>query len=68
MAPTMSNSLQPPTMYGMPQSAVSHIGGPTASKVDPNQIPRATPSSAVILHETRQGNQANPPPVFYLEL
>ncbi|XP_057528262.1 protein transport protein SEC24 B-like [Amaranthus tricolor] len=62
MAPTMSNSLQPPTMYGMPQSAVSHIGGPTASKVDPNQIPRATPSSAVILHETRQGNQANPPP------
>ncbi|GFP96512.1 protein transport protein sec24-like at4g32640 [Phtheirospermum japonicum] len=32
------------------------------SKIDPNQIPRLTPSSAVILHETREGNQANPPP------
>lgn len=66
-------------MYGMPpplasQSmatmppAISHIGGPTASKVDPNQIPRPIPSSTVILYETRQSNQANPPPVLYLDL
>ncbi|GER54182.1 transport Sec24 family protein [Striga asiatica] len=55
-------------MFGMPPGgpppptqsmAMGHTG---QSKIDPNQIPRLTPSSAVILHETRQGNQANPPP------
>nr|AMP82922.1 CEF [Catalpa bungei] len=55
-------------MFGMPPGgpplpnqsmALSQTG---QSKIDPNQIPRLTPSSAVILHETRQGNQANPPP------
>ncbi|XP_073296685.1 protein transport protein SEC24 B-like isoform X2 [Primulina huaijiensis] len=31
------------------------------SRIDPNQIPHLTPTT-VILHETRQNNQANPPP------
>lgn len=71
--PSLSSSLQPPTMYGMPQPlagqtmaamppAGSHMGGPTASKVDPSQIPRPIPTSSAVLYETRQGNQANPPP------
>ncbi|KAL0290380.1 UNVERIFIED_CONTAM: protein transport protein Sec24-like [Sesamum calycinum] len=59
---------QQPRMFGMPpggpplpnQSMALNQTG--QSKIDPNQIPRLTPSSAVILHETRQGNQANPPP------
>ncbi|KAA8541400.1 hypothetical protein F0562_025363 [Nyssa sinensis] len=68
-------SAQPPRMFGMPpplptesmaaiSPAMSHMGAPMAgpSKIDPNQIPRPIPSSSVILHETRQGNQANPPP------
>lgn len=64
-----------PRMFGMPpplpnqsMTAISHsvgqTGAPVAgpSKIDPNQIPRPTPDSSVVLHETRQGNQANPPP------
>ncbi|KAK6148011.1 hypothetical protein DH2020_018923 [Rehmannia glutinosa] len=58
---------QPQQMFGMPQGpplpnqsmTLSQTG---QSKIDPNQIPRLSPSSAVILHETRQDNQANPPP------
>lgn len=66
-------------MFGMPpplpnqsmtsvSPAVGQIGAPVAgaSKIDPNQIPRPIPGSSVILHETRQGNQANPPPVIFL--
>ncbi|XP_030959941.1 protein transport protein Sec24-like At4g32640 isoform X2 [Quercus lobata] len=73
--PPITGSPQPPRMFGMPpplpnqsmtsvSSAVGQIGAPVAgaSKIDPNQIPRPIPSSSVILHETRQGNQANPPP------
>ncbi|KNA17733.1 hypothetical protein SOVF_077480 [Spinacia oleracea] len=70
---SFSSSVQPPTMYGMPPpmasqtmagmpSAVGQTGGPMASKVDPSQIPRPFPSPSVVLYETRQGNQANPPP------
>ncbi|KAL0425234.1 UNVERIFIED_CONTAM: protein transport protein Sec24-like [Sesamum radiatum] len=63
---------QQPRMFGMPpggpplpnQSMALNQTG--QSKIDPNQIPRLTPSSAVILHETRQGNQANPPPLALL--
>ncbi|CAK9176515.1 unnamed protein product [Ilex paraguariensis] len=69
-------SSQPPRMFGMPplppqnQSladippAMGHTGAAVTgpSKIDPNQIPHPIPSSSVILHETRQGNQANPPP------
>ncbi|XP_006352770.1 protein transport protein Sec24-like CEF [Solanum tuberosum] len=63
-------SMQPPSMYGMapplPNQAVasitSSIGHSSPSKVDPNQIPRPIPNTSVVLHETRQGNQANPPP------
>lgn len=40
--------------------ALSQIG---LSNIDANQIPRLTSTSAVILHETRQDNQANTPPV-----
>lgn len=73
----LSGSVQPPRMFGMPppplpnQSmtaipALSQTGAPVSgtSKIDPNQIPRPIPSSSSILYETRQGNQANPPPVF----
>ncbi|KAI4357332.1 hypothetical protein L6164_001288 [Bauhinia variegata] len=68
----------PPTpgMFGMPpppmqnQSmtttipTVGQTGAPMAgpSKIDPNQIPRPSSSNSVILHETRQGNQATIPP------
>ncbi|PHT80461.1 hypothetical protein T459_18513 [Capsicum annuum] len=63
-------SMQPPSMYGMapplPNQAVasitSSIGHSSPSKVDPNQIPRPIPNASVVLHETRQGYQANPPP------
>lgn len=66
----------PPGMYGMPpppplpnqMTAISPVVGQTggslagSSKIDPNQIPRPIPGSSVLLHDTRQGNQANPPP------
>lgn len=61
---------QPPRMFGMPQGGPPGpnqsmaLVQPGQSKIDPNQIPRLTPSSDVILHETRQNNQANPPPVI----
>ncbi|XP_075480744.1 protein transport protein SEC24 C-like isoform X2 [Primulina tabacum] len=66
-SPPVSGHMQQPQMYGMPpvppllqnQMALNQTA---QSKIDPNQIPRLTSSSAVILHETRQGNQANPPP------
>lgn len=72
-------SMQPPTMYGIPPSSVSqqapHISpgmsfpsttgapGSGPSRIDPNQIPRPVPSSAVTVFETRQNNQACIPPV-----
>ncbi|KAJ9180138.1 hypothetical protein P3X46_008420 [Hevea brasiliensis] len=77
VAPTpIPGSAQPPTMFGMPPppplpnqtTAISPVVGQTggslagSSKIDPNQIPRPVPGSSVILHDTRQGNQANPPP------
>ncbi|XAR67803.1 hypothetical protein NMG60_11002716 [Bertholletia excelsa] len=75
MAPPIAASAQPPQMFGMPPQppnqsmatispAMGQMGTsmPGPSKIDPNQIPRPTPSSSVILHETRLGNQANPPP------
>ncbi|KAL0429643.1 UNVERIFIED_CONTAM: protein transport protein Sec24-like CEF [Sesamum radiatum] len=71
--PPIPGPMQPqPRMFGMPpggpplpnQSMALNQTG--QSKIDPNQIPRLTPSSAVILHETRQGNQANPPPLALL--
>ncbi|KAG5522496.1 hypothetical protein RHGRI_034613 [Rhododendron griersonianum] len=75
-APPIPGSSQPPRMFGMPPQpsdqsmatispAMGHMGAPMAgpSKIDPNQIPRPIPSISVILHETRQGNQANLPPI-----
>ncbi|KAJ6682859.1 VON WILLEBRAND FACTOR TYPE A-RELATED [Salix koriyanagi] len=72
--PPIPGSLQPPRMFGMPpplpnqMTAISPVIGQTGSplsgtsKIDPNQIPRPIPGSSVILHDTRAGNQANPPP------
>ncbi|KAJ0745650.1 putative Zinc finger, Sec23/Sec24-type, sec23/Sec24, trunk domain, sec23/Sec24, helical [Helianthus annuus] len=74
--PPISGSAQPPRMYGMApplpnqqaMATISPAAGPIGnavsgpSKIDPNQIPRPVPSSSVLIHETRQGNQANPPP------
>ncbi|XP_051147877.1 protein transport protein Sec24-like CEF [Andrographis paniculata] len=54
--------------YGMPSGGPPlpnqsmALGQTGQSKIDPNQIPRLTPNSTVIFHETRQDNQANPPP------
>ncbi|CAN8327041.1 unnamed protein product [Cochlearia groenlandica] len=45
-----------PTAIGQPGSA------PGPSRIDPNQIPRPGSSSSPIIFETRQSNQANPPP------
>ncbi|XP_076886788.1 protein transport protein SEC24 C-like [Bidens hawaiensis] len=74
--PLIPGAGQLPRMYGMPpplpnQQAMATISpamgaGGTAvtgpSKIDPNQIPRPIPNTSVVLHETRQANQANPPP------
>ncbi|XP_020211286.1 protein transport protein Sec24-like At4g32640 [Cajanus cajan] len=74
--PPVPGTSQPPRMFGMPpplpnqsmtttiSPSVGQTGAPMAgpSKIDPNQIPRPTPGSSVILHETRQGNQATIPP------
>ncbi|XP_015570527.1 protein transport protein Sec24-like At4g32640 isoform X2 [Ricinus communis] len=74
--PPIPGSAQPPRMFRMPpppplpnqMTAISPVVGQTGSsmaglsKIDPNQIPRPIPSSSVTLHDTRQGNQANPPP------
>lgn len=80
-SPSIPGSGQPPRMFGMPpplptQSmtnmppAIGQTGAPVASssKIDPQQIPRPVPSSVVVLYDTREGNQANPPPVLYLFL
>ncbi|XP_076896769.1 protein transport protein SEC24 B-like [Bidens hawaiensis] len=74
--PPILGSAQPPSVYGMQPPLPNHqamatispamgaggsaVTGP--SKIDPSQIPRPIPSPSVLLHETRQGNQANPPP------
>lgn len=55
----------PPGGPPLPNQSMT-MGQTGQSKIDPNQIPRLTPSSTVILHETRQNNQANPPPVISL--
>lgn len=69
----------PPRMFSMPPrapgqtlpsvpSAMGHLSlaGSRVSmsqKINPNQVPRPLPSSSIIYYETRQGNQANFPPV-----
>ncbi|KAG4907429.1 hypothetical protein AAZX31_20G097600 [Glycine max] len=74
--PPVPGPSQGPRMFGMQpplpnqsmtttiSPAVGQTGAPMAgpSKIDPNQIPRPTPGSSVILHDTRQGNQATIPP------
>ncbi|CAN7022267.1 unnamed protein product [Brassica rapa subsp. trilocularis] len=53
----------PGSMYGMgpvPNQSMTTVSGP--SKVDLNQIPRPGSISGPIMYETRQENQANPPP------
>ncbi|KMT02852.1 hypothetical protein BVRB_8g194310 isoform B [Beta vulgaris subsp. vulgaris] len=67
--PSMPGSMQPPRMYGMPppgpaqtMAAMPAMSQTGPSKIDPNQIPRPLPSSSMVMHETRVGNQANLPP------
>ncbi|KAL4571843.1 hypothetical protein LXL04_018608 [Taraxacum kok-saghyz] len=58
--PSLSNQQSLATI-----SPVMGAGGGAAtgpSRIDPNQIPRPIPNPSVLIHETRQGNQANPPP------
>lgn len=70
--------MQPRMMFGMASlhsnqaeaaitPSMGHAGSAFAgqSNFDSSQIPRPISNSAVILHETRQGNKANPPPVNY---
>ncbi|KAL0415590.1 UNVERIFIED_CONTAM: protein transport protein Sec24-like CEF [Sesamum latifolium] len=60
--------MQKPQMFGMPPgqpplpNQSMSLGQTGQSKIDPNQIPRLSTSSSVILHETRHDNQANLPP------
>ncbi|KAF4370869.1 hypothetical protein G4B88_012669 [Cannabis sativa] len=67
--PPVPGSMQPPRMYPNQsmttiQSGIGQTGAPVAgsTKIDPNQIPRPLPSSSIIQHVTRHGNQANCPP------
>ncbi|KAF8377055.1 hypothetical protein HHK36_030427 [Tetracentron sinense] len=78
VGPPIPAIMQPPRMFGMPPPLPSqsmttvppvmgHLpvaGAPMAgpSKIDPNQIPHPMSNSSVILYDTRQSNQANPPP------
>lgn len=73
--PSMPGSVQPPRMYGMPppapaqtMAAMPAMSQTGPSKIDPTQIPRPLPNSSVAVHETRVGNQANLPPVFFILL
>nr|XP_043619292.1 protein transport protein Sec24-like At4g32640 [Erigeron canadensis] len=60
MQPALSNQQSMATISPAMGAGGSAVTGP--SKIDPNQIPRPIPSPSVLLHETRQGSQANPPP------
>ncbi|CAH2065465.1 unnamed protein product [Thlaspi arvense] len=53
----------PGSVYGMgpvPNQSMTTVSSP--SKIDLTQIPRPGSSSSPIVFDTRQGNQANPPP------
>lgn len=66
--PPIHGAMQQQQMFGMPPGPPPFpnqsitFGQTGQSKIDPDQIPRFTPSSTEILHETRKDNQANPPP------
>lgn len=62
MSPPLPNQQAMATISPAMGPSGTGVSGP--SKIDPNQIPRPVPSSSVLMHETRQGNQANPPPVY----
>ncbi|XP_073136765.1 protein transport protein SEC24 B-like isoform X2 [Henckelia pumila] len=66
--PPITGTMQQQQMFGVAPGlsplpnqtmALSHT---PQSRIDPDQIPHLTPTSTVILHETRRNNQANPPP------
>lgn len=67
------DAVQLPRMFGMPLPqpnqfpAIDQNGASLEDswKTNSNQVPRPTPSSSIILHDTQQGNQANPPPVLH---
>ncbi|XWS64658.1 hypothetical protein CRYUN_Cryun05aG0021900 [Craigia yunnanensis] len=65
------DAVQPPRMFRIPQPqpnqllpAINQTGATLGDswKTNSNQVPRPTPSSSTILHDTRQGNRANPLP------
>ncbi|KAK6233036.1 hypothetical protein SCA6_003109 [Theobroma cacao] len=65
------DAFQPPRVFGMPplqpnqlSPAIDQTGTSLEGswKSNSDQVPRPSPSSSTILHDTRQGNQANPPP------
>ncbi|XP_038725298.1 protein transport protein Sec24-like At4g32640 [Tripterygium wilfordii] len=72
--PPIPGSVQQRRMFGMHPTlphqsttispATGQTGAPVAgpSRIDPHQIPRPIPSATAVVHETRVGNQANPPP------
>lgn len=62
MPPPLPNQPVSPVQHGMGHPSFTGPPGPGPSKIDPNQIPHPVPTSSVILFETRQNNQANPPP------
>ncbi|XP_042467739.1 protein transport protein Sec24-like At4g32640 isoform X1 [Zingiber officinale] len=63
MPPGMPGQPIPPVLPAMGHSALAGPQVSTQSKIDPNQIPRPLPNSSITIFETRQGNQANVPPV-----
>lgn len=68
MPPPLPNQPVSPIQHGMGHPSFTGPPGPGPSKIDPNQIPHPIPTSSVILFETRQNNQANPPPVCLVPL
>lgn len=63
MMPPLSNQAEAAITPSMGYAGSALTG---QSNIDSDQVPRPIPNSAVILHATRQGNQANPPPVNYI--
>ncbi|OMO96447.1 Zinc finger, Sec23/Sec24-type [Corchorus olitorius] len=61
-------AFQPPGMLGGPPSQPNQYSHQTGSSLEgswknsSNHLPRPIPCSSITLHDTRQGNQANPPP------
>jgi protein transport protein SEC24 len=62
---TLGQGMPPPGTPTMMYSPHAGTQVSTPSKIDPTQIPRPMTESSVIIYETRQGGQANIPPVCF---